>query len=125
MEKYLRPRGLDLDPDEPNSSQEWKRWKNNFTAFVSAISPELQPNELQLLKAHVACPTYNLIEDLSDYNEAIQILDKRYLNPTNIIYARHKLATRRQKAGESLATYVQNLKTIAIECDFKAENFRV
>ena len=90
MEKYLRPKELDLDPDSPNSGDEWKRWKSNFSAFVEAINPELEPNKLQLLKAHVTCPTYNLIEDSSSYAAAIEILDKRFLKPTNIVYARHK-----------------------------------
>ena len=120
MEKYLRPKELDLDPDSPNSSDEWKRWKSTFSAFVDAIDSELQPDKLQLLKAHVTCPTYNLIEEASTYEVAIEVLDKRYLKPTNIIYARHKLATRRQKAGESLATYIQSLRSLANDCKFES-----
>ena len=125
MEKYLRPKELDLDPDSPNSGDEWKRWKSNFSAFVEAINPELQPNKLQLLKAHVTCPTYNLIEASTSYDAAIEILDKRFLKPTNIVYARHKLATRRQKPGESLSSYIQNLRSLANECSFEAVSAEV
>ena len=125
MEKYLRPRELDLDPDLPNAGREWNRWRNNFSAFVAAISLDLQPDKLLLLKAHIACLTYELIENCSTYDEAIAILNSRYVKPTNVIYARHKLATRLQKVGESLTTFVQNLKSTATECKFEAVSAEV
>ena len=68
----------------------------------------------------MACPAYNSIEGVTSYTEAIRVLDARYIKPTNIIYARHKLATRKQKVGEPLSSYIENLRSLASECEFAA-----
>ena len=113
MEKYLRPSELSLDPNTPNCGDEWMRWKDNFTNFLSAIPEAQNPsgaNNLKLLKAHVACPAYNLIKDCASYKDAIKLLDERYIRPVNIIYARHLLASRKQKPSESVKSYVEDLE---------------
>ena len=44
------------------------------------------------------------------FENAIQALKALYVKPSNEIFARHCLATRRQKAGESLDEFFQVLK---------------
>ena len=42
-----------------------------------------------------------------------------YVKPKNEIFARHLLATRRQSSGESLDQFLQALKLLAKDCQFK------
>ena len=59
------------------------------------------------------------MEECADYESAIATLHDIYVKPTNEIYARHQLATRRQQVGESLDEYLQALKILSKECKFK------
>ena len=54
------------------------------------------------------------------YDEAIQTLEALFVIPTNEIFARHLLATRCQHAGETLDEYLQALKTLSKDCNFKS-----
>ena len=50
-----------------------------------------------------------------------------YITPKNEIFARHLLATRRQQAGESLDEFLNVLKRLSKDCNFKAvsaENYQ-
>jgi len=42
------------------------------------------------------------------------------VKPTNEVFARHRLAARRQEPGESLDVYFCALKILSKECNFKA-----
>ena len=61
-----------------------------------------------------------MFEDSADYNTAVGILEGIFVKPKNIIFSRHLLATRRQQPGEYLNHYLQALKALSRDCDFKA-----
>ncbi len=44
---------------------------------------------------------------------AVATLKALYIKPTNEVFARHLLATRRQKSGETMDEFLQALKTLA------------
>ncbi|XP_059845836.1 uncharacterized protein LOC132405151 [Hypanus sabinus] len=44
---------------------------------------------------------------------------RQYLRPVNTVYARHRLATRRQRPGESCAEFLRALQTLVRACDCK------
>ena len=46
-------------------------------------------------------------------------MEALFVKPTNEIYARHLLATRRQRTNETLDEYLQVLKTLSKDCNFK------
>ena len=54
------------------------------------------------------------------FDEVIQTLQSVYVKPKNIILSRNILATRKQKSGETLDQYLNELKALAKNCDFKA-----
>uniref|UniRef100_A0A6P7H9Z6 Uncharacterized protein LOC114348048 n=1 Tax=Diabrotica virgifera virgifera TaxID=50390 RepID=A0A6P7H9Z6_DIAVI len=62
----------------------------------------------------------NLHQFTKTYISAIKILKELYIKPTNEIYARHILATRKQQINESIDQYAQQLKLLAKNCNFKA-----
>ena len=42
-----------------------------------------------------------------------------YIKPTNEVYARHILATRRQQSAETLDEYLHVLKTLSKDCNYQ------
>ena len=62
---------------------------------------------------------YQYIEDCATYDSAVSTLKSIYVKPSNEVYARHLLATRRQQQGESLDEYLHVLKKLSKDCDFK------
>ena len=54
-----------------------------------------------------------------NYDDAIATLKALYIKPTNEVFARHLLATRRQQSGQSLDGYLQVLKTLSKDCNFQ------
>jgi len=47
-------------------------------------------------------------------------LDNAFLKPVNEVFARHRLNICQQKVGESLEEFLQRLKTLSAECNFRA-----
>lgn len=76
--------------------------------------------KIMALANFVSHEIYGLISDCSDYSSAIKRLKKHYVKPVNEIFARHKLATRKQKENESIADFSQSLELLAKECNFSA-----
>ena len=54
------------------------------------------------------------------YPEAIQTLEILYAKPSNIIFARHLLMTCKQQQAQSLDDYLQKLKKLAKDCNYRS-----
>ena len=74
---------------------------------------------MQVLTNYVSPRIFEYIEHCEVYNDAIATLKALYIKPTNEIFARHLLATRRQQSGETLDEFLQALKTLSKDCKFK------
>ena len=109
MDKYLRPVRFGSDPTSPNSAREFTHWLQTFNNFLVSIA-EHGPNKLNTLVNYVTSDVFDYIEGITVYEEAIQRLSDIYVQPENVVFARHVLATRSQKDGESIDTYVQVLR---------------
>ncbi|XP_071836380.1 uncharacterized protein [Apostichopus japonicus] len=118
MDRILRPERFDADSNSENAAKAWKHWFKTFENFISFLTGE--PNKLCILTNFVSPKVYESIADCTTYETAIKILGDLYVKPKNEIFARHLLATRRQEPGESLDTYLQALKTLANDCNFKS-----
>ena len=59
------------------------------------------------------------ISELTKYSEALALLQALFVKTKNPNYARHCLAMRTQKEGESIELYLLALEKLAKECDFK------
>ena len=119
MEHLLRPERLDTDPSSPTAAQDWKHWVQTFKNFLSAISQD-EVDKLGLLTNYVSPKVFESISECTTYDDAIETLQALYVKPTNEVFARHALATRRQQPGESLDEYFRALKLLSKECNFKA-----
>ena len=108
MDKVLRPERFDTKPNARDASKSWRHWLTTFENFVEAI-PNEEVNKLNVLINYVSSEVYQLFYEATTYDEAINLLKSLYVKTPNEIFARHKLATRKQQPGESLDEYLQEL----------------
>ena len=119
MERVLRPDRFDTDPNSSAATQEWKHWHKTFSNYIEAISSH-DPNKLNVLVNFLSPRIYAYISDCSTYETALETLSALYIKPKNEVFARHLLASRRQKPGETLDEFLQALKSLSADCNFKA-----
>ena len=117
MDKVLRPERFDKSPNAQDASKAWRHWLATFENFVAAIPGE-RVNKLNVLINYVSSDVYELFCETATYAEAINLLKSLYVKTPNEIFARHKLATRKQQPGESLDEYLQELKILSKDCNF-------
>ena len=95
---------------------------------VTAQGQEAQASDkLRLLCAYVSANVYEMIEDCETYDAAIQKLRGIYVKSPNIVFARHLLATRKQKPEETLQDFLHALHTLSKDCNLRnvtAEEYR-
>ncbi|XP_064080951.1 uncharacterized protein LOC135197777 [Macrobrachium nipponense] len=119
MEKLLKPTRLDLDPSPPSAAKEWRHWHKTFSNFIQECG-EMAPNKLRTLVNYVSPNVYKYIEECVNYDTAISTLEKLYIKAPNEIYTRHLLATRQQKAGETLDEFLRELRKLGKDCNLNA-----
>ncbi|XP_048589516.1 uncharacterized protein LOC125573188 [Nematostella vectensis] len=119
MDAVLKPHRLDLDPNSPTAAKEWKHWLKTFENFIAECGSRA-PDRYRTLINYVSHNVYEYIEDCSTYDSAIQVLKQLFIKTPNEIFARHLLATRRQKTGETLTEFLQELRRLCKDCNVKA-----
>ena len=83
------------------------------------------------LKAHRAIQNlmlphvYEMVKDCLDYDSVVKTLDKLYIKTPNVMFARHRLATRHQQLGEPFAKYLQEPKRLSKDCKLRAVTIAV
>jgi len=63
---------------------------------------------------------YDFIEECETYDEAITALQNLYVRVPNEIFARHLLATTKQQQGQTLDEFLQTLRRMSKDCNFRA-----
>lgn len=111
MERLLKPERLDCDTNSPTAAQEWRHWLQTFKTFI-AVLPQENLKKLGLLINFVSPKIYESISECTTYDDALTTLQSQFVKPTNEVFARHRLATRRQEPGESLDVCFRALKIV-------------
>ena len=120
MDRLLRPEKLDKDPSSSTASKDWLHWLRTFENFLTVLPlPREGLNRLLVLTNYVRPRIFEYIEHCLTYDEAIGALKAQYVKPANEVFARHLLATRRQKSGETLDDILQALKYLSKVCNFQ------
>ncbi|KAK3880071.1 hypothetical protein Pcinc_015410 [Petrolisthes cinctipes] len=117
MEKFLRPEKF--EGREGTTSEQWTDWYHTFTNFLDTIEAVPDSAKLKLLINYVS-PVFSYISECTRYSESIKVLEAVFMKPPNEIFARYKLATRKQQSSETIDQYLQSLKLLAKDCSFKA-----
>ncbi|CAI9718276.1 Hypothetical predicted protein [Octopus vulgaris] len=122
MERYLKPDRLNVDPNSTNADKTFNHWFRTFTNFIYSLPGQEDRiiDKLNLLINYLELNVYEFISEAKNYDQAVNTLKSVCIKPRNIVMARHLLATRKQKAGESLDQFLNNLKILAKDCDFVA-----
>nr|XP_024217009.1 uncharacterized protein LOC112210843 [Halyomorpha halys] len=125
MEKYLKPdkfsaNPLMPNPDSPTSGKEFTHWLKTFENFVAPSTEPLNDDDkLKVLANFLSFSVYELISECTTYEDAIKTLKDVLIKPKGEIFARHLLAVRKQKQGEGINQYIQALKLLGKDFDFK------
>ncbi len=117
MDRALRPNRFDNNPNDSNAAKEFQHWIKTFEHYAEAL-PQDGLDKYKVLANFVSPQVYDYISDQTTYASAVEVLKALYVKPTNEIFARHILATRRQQSGESIDNYLQVLKTLSKDCNF-------
>ena len=121
MDRALRPIRFEVNPNESNAAKEYQHWIKTFEHYCEVL-PQTGLDKLKILANHLSPDVFDYISDKTEYDAAIQTLKDLYVKPTNEVFARHLLATRRQQNGESIDEFLQALKTLSKDCNFKDVN---
>ena len=119
MDKALRPDRFEVNPNSSTAAKEFSHWLRTFEYFIEVL-PQDGLNKLKVLTNYVAPTVFEYISEYEDYATAIEALKKVYVKPTNEIFARHLLSSRKQKTGETLDEFLQALRILSKDCNFKA-----
>ncbi|XP_036340040.1 uncharacterized protein LOC118749352 [Rhagoletis pomonella] len=129
MDKYLRPESFDIEPSDNSATRACEHWRKRFESFIAAQEPAEMDGVTQaswdetkhrLLINQVSPSVYVYFSEARSFREAVDLMDKLYVKPKNVLFARHALATRRQRSDENIETYLQALKQLSKYCEFAA-----
>ena len=102
MSKALKPCRLDVDPTSPKAAKEWKHWKRAFDNFITECG-EGARDKFRSIVSFVSPDVFEYV----------------------VFEFRHQLATRKQKPGESLDEFLEELKKLSKNCNFFAVSAEV
>ena len=123
--KFIKPNLFSADPNSSQAGKEWKHWYRTFTNFLESFPAEpaiTDANKLRCLIAHINKDVYDYVSECETYEEAVDILGRLYVKPCNVIFARHLLMMCKQQPEQSLDDYLQKLKQLAKDCNYRAVN---
>ncbi|CAB0007380.1 unnamed protein product, partial [Nesidiocoris tenuis] len=119
MENLLKPSRFDTLPDSPSAAKEWLHWLATYNHFVEEAQLD-DKKKLKVLVNYLSSSVYDFISECTSFKSALKVLSDLYVKPTNEIFARYLLSSREQLANESVDQYLQILKTLSKDCNFKA-----
>ena len=120
--KFIKPSVFNADPNSKQASKEWRHRYCTFLNFVNSFPAEpaiSNEDKLKCLIAHISKDVYDYVSECRTYEEAIQTLERLYVKSCNIIFARHLLMTCKQQQEQSLDDYLQKLKQLAKDCNYR------
>ena len=84
IEKLPKPERLSVDPNDPEGAKRWKHWVRTFENHIESIEQARQDgnpliNILRILVNAVDFKVFDLIEDCTTYEAAIQRLRSLYV----------------------------------------------
>jgi len=119
MDTCLKLHVFDTAANAVGSSRKWKHWKRTFVSYTARLANISVADKLAILVNLVDTSVYAYISECTTYADAIGKLDEAYIKRVNEVYARYQLSTCRQSIVESLEEYLQKLKVLSTDCNFR------
>ena len=63
MNRLLKPRHLDLDPQDPFAARDWKHWKRSFDNFIIECGNEPAPDKYRAIQNLMLPHVHEMVED--------------------------------------------------------------
>ncbi len=106
--------------------EEWRQYAERMQHYFAANGVENADKKRAILLSVVGPATYKLISSLvapvkpgeKTYEQLVTLLTEHYNPKPSEIVQRFRFNSRFRQAGESVATYVSQLRAIAIDCNF-------
>ena len=95
MNRLLKPDRLDLDPNSPTATKEWKHWFRTVDNFIIECGTDPASDKFRTIINLISHNVFDYVEDCSDYDSVAVTLEGLYIKFPNEIFARHLLAARR------------------------------
>ena len=108
---------LTLNPQDEDAAKVFKLWKRKLDIYLQTLEANNE-EKFNILINRLGLNTYEYVDSASNYEEAIEKLEKIYSKKINRIYARWKLSQEKQREGESIDNFVNRLMIIAKDCGF-------
>ena len=138
MDKAFKPSRLDLSPDSSSATRQYRHWLRTFENFLSTlklpesyssrvggdVTVEMVKDQMQLdaLTNFVSAEIWADIKDCTTYVNAIMTLNELFIKQPSEVFARYKLATTKQDAGQSLESFRRTLDRLSRDCNFSEVN---
>ena len=119
MSKLLKPMRLDADPTHLMLQNNGNTGKELL--IISLLNVEMQPRiDFAPFSIFFLQKCLSMLKNVQTYDAVIETLERLYVKTPNKIFARHELATRKQKTGESLSEFLEELEKLSKHCKFSA-----
>ena len=118
--KALRPKVFAANPESSDAKKQWVHWFKSFTIYISKLEGVTEADKFNLLINHIDSAVYELISETETYDTAVELLKATFAKTPSPIFARYVLKSCKQQSGESLDIYLQNLKRLSLDCNFRA-----
>ena len=89
---------LNLNPQDEDATKVFKLWKRKLDIYLQTLEANNE-EKFNILINRLGLNTYEYVDSASNYEEAIEKLEKIYSKKINRIYARLKLSQRKQRDG--------------------------
>ena len=120
MDRALRPSRLEIEKVSEESAKLYTHWEKCFKNYIGTLTDaDTEDKKLMVLVNNISVDNFNIIANCETYTSALEALRKHFIKPCNIIFSRHKLATRRQANDETLDEYVSVLHQLSRQCELK------
>ena len=117
--------------DGPNVSQRWTRWAKQFETYYLAAELSAKAKGVQVaILLNAAGPeaqeiheqfTYTETQARDDYKIVLAKFEAYCRPRKNVVYERHRFRGRNQVEEEPVDKWVKDLRIIAKDCDFEAQ----
>ena len=116
-QSVLKPDRLEILPSSPNAVKIFSHWFFIFEKFADNLTGS-DTAKLGCLANCVSVDNFSIIAGCTTLSQAVTALKAAFIQPQSEVVARHVLATRKQKEGESLADFLRALLDLTSDCNF-------
>ena len=110
------------------SRESWPQYAKRLTHILVANGITTAAKKTSAFLAVISPDTFKLLESLlspenpedKSFTELVETLTKHYSPEPSVIVERYKFYSRQRKPGESVATYISELRRLAKSCKFDA-----